>query len=93
MTLSAIGDAETPAGGSVCIRYVRGLLAQAHIQAPFVALEDKHSLQYVGAEDLLGAQYFKIPHEASARRCSHSVCWTLDLKLYLGDNGKVVKQL
>ena len=93
MTLSAIGDAETPAGGSVCIRYDREFLAQAQIPAPFFALEDKHRLQYVGAENLLGAQYFEITHEASARRCSHSVGWTLDLKLDLGDNGKVVKLL
>lgn len=40
MTLSAIGDAETPAGGSVCIRWVEHVLATAPIQMLLVALKD-----------------------------------------------------
>lgn len=30
ITLSAIGDAETPAGGSVCIRYVKSSISTVH---------------------------------------------------------------
>lgn len=42
MTLSAIGDAETPAGGSVCIRYVKSLLATTLSLAKCVIWEDKY---------------------------------------------------
>ena len=74
MTLSAMGDAETPAGGSVCIRYAEHLLVLAQTQAPFVVLEDYHSLSKCRSRRLIGAQYFEITHKASARRCSH--VWT-----------------
>lgn len=45
MTLSAIGEAETPAGGSVCIRYAESLSAQVLTQAAFDFEECDESLQ------------------------------------------------
>ena len=47
MTLSAMGDAETPAGGSVCIRCVKGLSAPELRQYMVSLLEDHCDLQYV----------------------------------------------
>ncbi len=59
MTLSAIGDAETPAGGSVCIRYVQQMLATALTQDPVVVLKHEKGLRSIGAGDLLGQSTLK----------------------------------
>ena len=71
MTLSAMGEAETPAGGSVCIRCIGQLLATRLIQALFVVLKDEKGLQCMGARDCWGTQYFEVTHETSACWCSH----------------------
>ena len=54
MTLSAMGEAETPAGGSVCIRCIGHLLATRLIQALFVVLKDEKGLAIYGSTKLLG---------------------------------------
>ena len=71
MTLSAMGEAETPAGGSVCIRCIGQLLATRLIQALFVVLKDEKGLQSMVARDCWGTQYFEVTHETSACWCSH----------------------
>lgn len=55
MTLSAIGDAETPAGGSVCMRCMKVVLAKHESRANMSSWRiGMDSLQYVEAEELLG---------------------------------------
>ena len=72
MTLSAMGEAETPAGGSVCIRCMGHLLATRLIQALFVVLKEEKGLQSMGGvRDCWGTQYFEVTHETPACRCSH----------------------
>ncbi len=62
MTLSAIGDAETPAGGSVCIRYVRH-----HVSWSYQRRKKIHVRQRKGF-----AAYLEIAHEASASGGRHN---------------------
>ena len=54
MTLSAMGDADTPAGGSVCIRYVQHMLARALTQDPVVVLEHEKVCDMKGQETYWG---------------------------------------
>lgn len=61
MTLSAIGDAETPAGGSVCIRYVRH-----HISWSYQRRKKIHVRQRTGF-----TPYLEVTHEASASGGRH----------------------
>ena len=70
ITLSAMGDAETPAGGSVCMR----------CQGSFVSPRVETALQH--RSDL---QYLEITHKASTRRCRHfcSVVQPLDGSLWI----------
>ena len=71
MTLSAIGDAETPAGGSVCIRYDDNLLAASLTEVPMVGVEGQKRFEIHGSRRHIEAPYFEITHEASARRRGH----------------------
>ena len=70
ITLSAMGDAETPAGGSVCMR----------CQGSYVSPRVETALQH--RSDL---QYLEITHKASTRRCRHfcSVVQPLDGSLWI----------
>lgn len=54
MTLSAIGDAETPAGGSVCIRYNKATVSESP--------RSRQELLVVVA----ATTYLEVPHEATA---------------------------
>ena len=65
ITLSAMGDAETPAGGSVCMR----------CQGSFVSPRTETALQHRS-----GLKYLEITHKASTRRSRHfcSVVQPLD---------------
>ena len=84
MTLSAMGDAETPAGGSVCIRYVDNPSAAAQDGAPCVIIQDQKGVQGVGVGDLLGESTLK----SRIRRRRAGVVmfrrWNLNLSLSLG---------
>lgn len=59
MTLSAIGDAETPAGGSVCIRWIDHLLATALTLMLLVALKDYKGVAMSRTKRLLGHSTLK----------------------------------
>ena len=54
MTLSAMGEADTPAGGSVCMRCIRVLLATRLMEALFVVLMDGKGFAIDGRTKLLG---------------------------------------
>ena len=54
MTLSAMGEAETPAGGSVCMRCIGHLLATRLMEALVVVLMDEKGFAIDGRTKLLG---------------------------------------
>lgn len=66
MTLSAMGEAETPAGGSVCMRYKHTLATSSKCLWYLAAC-----LRYNAINDVFKVAYLEVAHQTAASSGRH----------------------